>query len=250
MKKNLLKEKITNKKYVIGTWSSLGSTNVVEVLGMSDLDYVIIDMEHGLIDMQNCQNMVRVLENCGCAPLIRSQDNNKQNILKLLESGVNSIMIPHIDTVKKAEDVVSYCKYFPHGERGISPYTRLHEYDHLNLDKKTKNINKNTFISVLVEGKLGLSNLHEIAKVKYIDMIYFGLFDVCQSLGLPGQINHPKVIKEVKRLKSILTKNNKFSGSMAPDMSYVKLLKKLGFEFIAYLNDAAAIKNYFNQNLN
>ena len=81
-------------------------------------------------------------------------------------------------------------------------------------------------------------------------MIYFGLFDVCQSLGLPGQINHPTVIKEIKRLKLILKKNNKLSGSMAPDISYIKLLKNLNFEFIAYLNDAAAIKNFFNQNLN
>ena len=249
MIKNILKQKFIKKKSIVGTWSSLASTNVVEVLASTKLDFVIIDFEHGLIDLENYQNMVRTAENYNLAPIIRTQDNNKQHILKLLETGVMSIMVPHIDTSQKAREVVKCSKYFPKGERGISPYTRLFEYDHSNIKNKTRKINENTFVSVLVEGKLGLSNLEEIAKVKGIDMIYFGLFDICQSLGMPGQINNIKVINEIKRLNKILKTNKKLSGSMAPDKKYVNFLKKLGFNFIAYMNDAAALKKFFDDNL-
>ena len=63
---------------------------------------------------------------------------------------------------------------------------------------------------------------------------------------MPADLNNKKIISELKRCRKIITKNNKIAGSMAQDIKYVKLLKKLEYKFIAYSNDAFAIKNYYD----
>jgi len=100
-------------------------------------------------------------------------------------------------------------------------------------------------VGILVEGKDGLENLDEIVEVDGIDLVYLGLFDICQSVGLPGQLNHPKVIKEIKRCCELIQASGKAAGSMSTSVEYIKMLQEVGYTFIAYLNDAAAMKSHF-----
>jgi 4-hydroxy-2-oxoheptanedioate aldolase len=244
-KANILKSKLANGETVIGTWSSLASANVVNVLGTTALDFVIIDLEHGSMSFETVENMVRAAEASGISPIVRVWDDQEQTLLRALESGTRSVMIPHISTVAKAEKVAKCCKYFPEGNRGLSPYTRVHEFTHENIAESLQQENKETMVGILVEGKEGLSNLSEIVKVKGIDLIYLGLFDICQSVGLPGQVNHPKVLEEVARCKDLIQSNGIAAGSMSTNIEYIKMLQDLGYNFIAYLNDAAALKNHF-----
>jgi 4-hydroxy-2-oxoheptanedioate aldolase len=245
MKKNKLKEKLNNGKTVIGTWSSLSSPNVINVLGSTNLDFAIIDMEHGSMSFETAENMVRAAEASDLSPIIRTWDDNGQTLIRVLETGAQSIMVPHISNAKDAEKVANACKYFPEGNRGLSPYTRVHNFTHQDIETSLAKANQETLVGILVEGKEGLSNLEAIAEVNGIDIIYLGLFDICQSVGLPGQVSHPDVLAQVERCQKIITSNNIVPGSMATDLNYIKMLINKKFQFIAYLNDAAALKEHY-----
>ena len=86
--------------------------------------------------------------------------------------------------------------------------------------------------------------------VEGIDLIYLGLFDISQAVGLPGQLSHPKVLKEIERCQKVISSSGKCSGSMSIDLDYIKMLREKNFQFIAYLNDAAALKNFFDSSIN
>jgi len=245
-KKNKLKRELYNGSSVVGTWSSLSSPNVVSVLGSTKLDFVVIDMEHGSMSLETVENMVRSAEAAEISPIVRTRDGDEQTILNALETGVRSIMVPHIDSVVKADRVAKCCKYYPEGNRGLSPYTRAHGFTHQNIDKSLQNENKETLVGILVEGRKGLSNLDKIASVPGIDIIYLGLFDICQSVGLPGQLNHPNVIDEIKRCYDIIQSHGKISGAMSTNIDYINMLANIGYRFIAYLNDAAAMRFHFD----
>ena len=247
--KNILKEKIKTGETVIGTWSSLSSSNVINVLGFTNLDFVVIDMEHGSMSFETAENMVRAAESSNIAPVIRTWDADCQTILRALETGVKSIMVPHVKSANDAEKISNACKYFPDGKRGLSPYTRLHGYKHENIDASLKKTNKETLCGILVEGKEGLANLEEIVKVKGLDLIYLGLFDICQSLGLPGQVNHPDVLFEVDRCQKLIGSKGIAAGSMSTDINYINKLLEKNYQFIAYLNDSAALRAYFDTEL-
>ena len=141
------------------------------------------------------------------------------------------------------------CKYFPDGDRGLSPYTRLHGFTHQDIESSLHKANRETLCGILVEGQDGLANLEEIVEVKGIDLIYLGLFDICQSLGLPGQVNHPDVLFEVDRCQKLIQSNSIAAGSMSTDINYINKLLEKNYQFIAYLNDSAALRAYFDTEL-
>jgi len=242
---NTLKNKLQNGETVIGTWSSLSSPNAINVIGTTDLDFVVIDMEHGSMSFETVENMVRAAEASDISPIIRTWDDDGQTLLRALETGAKSIMVPHVKSFDNASRIAKACKYFPEGNRGLSPYTRSHDFTHVEIEKSLKKSNIDTLVGILVEGEEGLSNLEDIAGVEGIDFIYLGLFDICQSVGLPGQLMHDRVLKEISRCQEIIRSNGKVAGSMAIDSVYIKMLKDNNYQFIAYLNDAAAIKNHF-----
>ena len=246
MKKNVLKEKLKKGETVIGTWSSLSSANVINVLGTTALDFVVIDMEHGAMSFETVENMVRAAEALGISPIVRTWDDQDQTLLRSLETGVQSVMVPQVKAANAAERIAKACKYFPEGNRGLSPYTRVHEFSHDDIESSLKRANQDTLVGILVEGQEGLNNLEEIVRVPGIDLIYLGLFDICQSVGLPGQLNHPKVLDEVKRCQDIIQTSDIVAGSMSADIEYVKMLIKLNYQFVAYLNDAAALKKHYD----
>ena len=245
-KKNKLKQSLNSNKTVIGTWSSLSSSNVISVLGTTNLDFVVIDMEHGSMSFETVENMVRAAEAADISPIVRVYDDKEQVLLRALEAGVRSIMVPHVSTAKNADRIVKCCKYYPDGNRGLSPYTRVHDFTHMNIKNSLKNENQETLVGILVEGEQGLANLDEIVKVKGIDLIYLGLFDICQSVGLPGQLDHPRVLDEIKRCCGIIKSSGIAVGSMSTNVEYIKMLMNLDYDFIAYLNDAASIKFHFD----
>ena len=115
-----------------------------------------------------------------------------------------------------------------------------------NIDKSLQQVNIDTLVGILVEGKEGLKNLESIVQVNGIDLIYLGLFDICQSIGLPGQLNHPDVIAEIGRCQRIVSENGIAPGSMATNIEYVNMLKDKKYQFIAYLNDGAALRAYYS----
>ena len=245
-KTNLLQKKLTSSNTVFGTWSSLSSPNVINVIGCTELDFVIIDLEHGSMSYETVENMVRAAEASNIAPIVRVGDDQQQTILRALETGTRTILVPHVNTSDKAEKIAKFCKYYPNGNRGLSPYTRGHNFTHNDIAESLENENKITLVGILVEGQEGLKNLEHIVKVEGIDLVYLGLFDICQSVGLPGQVNHPTVIDEISRCNQIIKSNGLYSGCMATSTDNVLMLKNIGYNFIAYLNDAAALKKHFD----
>ena len=244
-KHNVLKHKLAAGTSVIGTWSSLSSANVINVLGTTGLDFVIIDMEHGSMSFETVENMVRAAEATGISPIVRVWDDHEQTLLRALETGARSVMVPHVSSPENAERIAKCCKYFPQGNRGLSPYTRIHGFTHEGIAESLASENEETLVGILVEGRRGLDRLAEIVTVPGIDLIYLGLLDICQSVGLPGQVNHPAVIAEVTRCRELIQSHGIAAGSMATSAEYVRMLRTLDYHFIAYLNDAAAMKCHF-----
>ena len=95
-------------------------------------------MEHGSMSFETAENMVRAAECSNIAPIIRTWDDDNQTLLRALETGVKSIMVPHVKSADDAEKISKACKYFPDGDRGLSPYTRLHGFTHQDIESSRR----------------------------------------------------------------------------------------------------------------
>ena len=240
---NILKKKLQSDKSVLGTWQVIASPTVSEIMVSAGFDFVIIDMEHGPITFETAENMIRAVETAGGTALLRVPDNNPSDILRALETGAHGIVVPQVETVEQAKDVVQASKYYPEGLRGFSPFTRSADYGKCDTSQLGEKKNKQSFVGILVEGIEGITNLPEIAKVEGIDLIYLGRYDLSQSLGVPGDVKHEKVISKMKECIEIIKQHGIAVGSIAGSEEDFKFYAEAGVNFVAYKADCALMSD-------
>ena len=119
--KNTLKEKLARGEKPLGTFVSTGSAAVVECLGCTGLDFVILDNEHSPIEAETTATLVRAAECRGLTPLARVREISRPAILKLLDVGVQGLIIPDVRGVEDARRIIRCAKYAPLGQRGFCP---------------------------------------------------------------------------------------------------------------------------------
>ena len=235
-----LKERLRGGETVIGTFSGIPSPSLVEAIGYSGLDFVVIDAEHGPVEIQTAENIVRAAEITGMAPIIRVPDNESHLILRALDIGAHGVQVPHVSTREEAELAIEYSKYHPQGKRGLSPFTRAGKYG-LAAENHTLRNNENVIVVVNIEGIEGVQNLNEIITVPEIDVIFIGPYDVSQSVGKPGQVENPEVVSCIKDSVKKIKNSDKSCGSFARDKKYLEILVDCGVQYVTYMVDSAMI---------
>lgn len=244
MKKNCLKERLTNGETVLGSWNIIPSPDLVEIIGYSGFDFVVIDSEHGPVSMETAQNLVRAAEITGMDAVIRVPGKDEYLTLRALDIGAQGIQVPHISTKKEAKSAVECAKYYPRGNRGFSPFTRAARYG-MDAQNHTDSSNKRVAVILNIEGVEGIKNLKEIVRVPDIDVIFIGPYDLSQSLGRPGQVEDREVIDCIKRSVKIAESKGIACGSFAKDINYLNILIDCGVRYLTCMVDSALILNSY-----
>lgn len=235
-----LKQRLKNGDVVLGTFNIIPSPSVVEAIGYGGLDFIIIDTEHGPVSIESAENLVRAAELAGLAPIIRVSHNESHMILRALDIGAHGVQVPHVSMRKEAESVVEYAKYHPEGRRGFSPFTRAAKYG-VEAKGHAAKSNENVIVVVNVEGIEGIKNLNKIADVPDIDVIFIGPCDLSQSLGKPGDVYDPEVIKHIRHSAGVIRNKGKACGAFAQDLKYLDILIDSGIQYIACMLDTALL---------
>ena len=144
LKKNFIKSKLANGEKVIGTWITVPSPIVVDIICSAGIDFVIIDREHGPISFETAQEMIISCESRNVSPLVRIGGIDEPEILKVHDIGAHGIQIPNVVSLEDVKRIIKYSKFPPHGERGFSPFTRSGDYSIVNSSRLVEKTNNNT----------------------------------------------------------------------------------------------------------
>lgn len=245
MTKNLLKENLRKGQTVFGPFCKLQDPAIVEIAALSGFDFVIIDMEHGPYSIESVQNMVRAAEARGITPVVRVTENSETLILRTLDIGVKCIQVPQICTKADADKLVKALKFYPKGERGMCRYVRAAEYTNIGSQNHFGKANDSVISIIHIEGMEGINNLSEIVKVDGIDVIFLGPYDLSQSCGVPGEVDHPKVVKAMKEAVEVAQKYGKSVGTFTESPEKAKMWKDIGVQYISYAVDVGIVMNAF-----
>ena len=201
---NPLKEKWQKDIPTIGPFVQLPAAGIPEILAFAGYDFCIIDLEHGPINIETAENMVRAADANGIVPLVRVQSNSKELITEALSIGAGGIHVPHVSTKKEAEEAVHAAKFvtseFSAGNRGVCPFVRSAGYSSLRNANYYEKANLETIVIVAIEGREGLANLKEMLTIEGLDAVFVGPYDLSQSLGVTGQVTHPIVVQKIREL--------------------------------------------------
>lgn len=205
---------------------------LTEVAAVAGFDFVVIDSEHGPLNPTDAMNHVRAAESKGITPVCRATNAENTTILRLLDIGAHGIQVPQVNDVATAQQVVSAAKYYPAGSRGMA-LPRALDYGMGDIMASFKRANEETVVIVHCETKASLDVIHEIAAIDEVDVIFLGPFDMSQSMGIPGQTDHPLIQEAVRRVLEVCSENHKAAGIFASDGVQAKKRMEEGFQFVA-----------------
>lgn len=249
MFENKLKKMLKEGKTAIGTFASINSPDLVEIMGLTGFDFVIIDCEHGPMDAETSTNLIRAAQIYNMTPIVRIRENSETVVLKQLDVGAHGIQVPQINTSEDAKLLVQRTKYAPLGKRGVA-MPRAADYGLYPIMEYFEKSNKETMIIAHCENVTALDNLEDIAKVDGIDVIFLGPFDMSQSMGISGQVTHPKIQEAAQRVLDVCDKYNKIPGIFAVNGDDAKVKIEQGFRYVPIGMDCTLIGNAFKKIVN
>lgn len=205
----MLAEKIKNdlrqKKPSIGTWMSMAHPSIAEILAMAGYDWVVVETEHTAIDVSEVLRLIIAIQQRGSLPLVRLAGIDPIQAKAVLDSGAAGVIVPMVNSKADAELAVSMCKYPPQGTRGVG-LARAQGYG-VDLQPYVAGANDSSLVIVQIEHIDAVNNIEEILSVPGIDGTFIGPYDLSLSLGVPGQLSHPKVTESKKKvLEAVLAK--------------------------------------------
>lgn len=221
---------------VIGVFMKSTDPAFVEAAGLAGMDFVILDLEHGPSSFKELENNLRASEVSEMLSVVRLPNIDESNIGHALDAGADAIQISQIETSEQARQVVELAKFHPQGMRGVCRFVRAAKYSNQEKQQYFKAANE-TLIILQVEGITAINNIDDILLVEGIDVIFIGPYDLSQSLGIPGLIEHPKVIEKVKDILLKANRNGKKLGIFVENDDQLRYWKKMGIQYLAYSVD-------------
>ena len=220
----------------IGVFSKTSDPAFIEAMGYAGMDYVIIDLEHGPNSVQSVQNLIRGAQVAGLMPIVRVKESCASVQSEVLDIGAGGIQVPQITTKAEAEAVIKRTKFSPVGEGGVCRFVRAANYSAKDRFEYFKDANEAVTI-LQIEGQEGIDNIEDILSVEGIDVLFIGPYDLSQSLGVAGQIEHPLVEQKMLEIVELCAKKGITVGTFVDTVANAQKWKKLGVKYISYSVD-------------
>ena len=175
-------------------------------------DWLFIDMEHSSMDVDNASQVALAAMAMGITPIVRVPGKEHHHASRLLDSGAQGIVVPHVDTVEEAERAVANCKYPPLGHRSLMGVLPQFAYEPTPVGDASRLANEQILVTVMVETPKAIANAEAIAAVPGVDVVLIGTNDLCGEMGIPGQFADPRVEDAYRTVIAACKKHGKQPG--------------------------------------
>ena len=237
--KNHLKAALAAKTVQHGIWMNLVSPIAAEALAGCGFDWLLIDGEHGPNDIPTILAQVQAMGN-RTSVVVRPPVGEVRLVKQLLDLGVQTLLIPMIESADHARQMVQAMLYPPHGIRGVgasiaraSDYGRITDY--------ITTANAETCLILQVESRAGLAVLPEILKLDGVDGVFIGPADLAADMGYPGNMNAPEVQETIDATLKAIMASGKSAGILTFDPKIAQRYQAMGVTFLGVGSDVAIL---------
>lgn len=233
----MLRNKINSHTLTLGSWITLGHAAIAEIMAKAGFDWLVVDLEHSVISIDVAGELIRTIDLCGVAPLVRLTSNNEDQIKRVMDAGAHGIVVPMVNTPLEAEKAVAATRYAPRGSRGVG-LARAQGYG-INFQDYLEWQNDGPVVIVQIEHKDAIEQLEEILTVPGVDGFIIGPYDLSCSLGIPGEFKQSLFTDAMEQILETGKKLNCPAGLhiVEPDPQLLEQSVRDGYIFIAYSVD-------------
>lgn len=241
MRNNVIRDRWAKGEAVVSSWLSIGNSYTAELAGWAGYDCVLIDLQHGMTDVQGMIGMLQALSSTPATPIVRVGSNDAALIMKCLDAGAYGIMCPMINSAAEARAFVEATMYPPLGNRSFGPargllYGGPDYFEHAN----------DTIVRLaMIETLEGLENLDEICAVEGLDGIFIGPNDLGLTMGRGtlGDPTDPEVKAAILRCLHAAKAQDKHIGIFCPSSAVAARRAAEGFDFVVPNSEVNLLKS-------
>ncbi len=218
---------------VIGSWMQIPDSNIAEIMGRAGYQWVAIDMEHGPVAVNQLPDIFRALELGGTLPLARVASPLPINCRQALDQGAAGVVVPMISSAAQLQAIVTECHWPPRGRRGVG-FQRANVFGKF-FDSYTQEAQESLVVAQ-IEHIDAVNDLESILKVKGLDAIMVGPYDLSASLGMTGDFENKKYKDVLSKILEVCAEQKVSCGIhvVQPDAKMLKQRISEGYTFIAY----------------
>jgi 4-hydroxy-2-oxoheptanedioate aldolase len=235
-----LKARLKAGEKLLGAWTMTDSADNAEVMAQTGLDFLLMDHEHGQATLPAAIAQLRAIKGTGCAGLMRVPWNDMIYIKRVLDAGIQGIMVPQVNTPEEARAVVAACRYPTLGIRGAAGGTRATSYgaDMGYYGRAADEL----LIIVQIETPQAVENAAAIAAIDGIDVVFVGPRDLSAYIGKLNKMDDPELRALIAKVEDATLKSGKALGTVAPTGGLVKQLSERGYSFLIAGSDMTHLR--------
>ena len=212
---------------VLGAFLGLPVPALVEVVGRSGFDFIILDGEHGCFSVESQEECLRAAAAVGLPAIVRTPDGNPQHIQAALDAGAQGVQVPSVADPAQARLIVEASHFPPRGRRGFGSTTRAARYGFTPRSQVVRVAGDETLVIVQVETRKGVENLTDILAVDGVDIVFLGTSDMSLDYGYTSP-SDPAMLPLLKEIIGIIHRSGKCCGIHLADLRLAPQMRDLG----------------------
>ena len=235
MRENPVKQKLAEGGHAFGAMTfEFFSPGMPQIVRAAGAEFVLFDMEHSGIGIETIKAQLAACRGLGIVPGARVPATQYHFIARCLDAGAMSIMVPMVESVEQAREIVSFAHYPPHGVRGSAFGVAHDDYAPGSVADKIAVARRRTQVIVQIETPRGAEAADAIAAVDGVDVLWLGHFDMTNFMGIPGQFESARYLKAMRDVVAAAARHGKTAGFMATDETWARDYLGHGFRMMAY----------------
>jgi 2-keto-3-deoxy-L-rhamnonate aldolase RhmA len=227
----------------------LRSPQAVSLCASQKWDYVILDTEHNDYNLETISSFCLASKYEDIDLYVRVPDKLYHQMAQMLDVGAEGLVLPQVKTEEEVKSIINATKYSPEGRRGVSISETVTLFRDCSQVAYTKWANEQIMTIVQIESEEGVNNVEKIVSTKGVDAIMIGPADLSQDMGIPGQLEHPRIEEAFREVIAQCNKYGIAPGIHFSKMEYVEKWVREGMRFITYSYDSKFLKDAYHESL-
>jgi 2-dehydro-3-deoxyglucarate aldolase/4-hydroxy-2-oxoheptanedioate aldolase len=231
---NRLKQQLQAGESAVGLIVlELRQPSIMQVLANAGFQFVLIDGEHGAFSLETIADLSRAARQVELTPIVRVPDINYVYIAQALDVGAQGIMVPRITQAQQVKEAVQLMKYPPDGIRGNAQGVGYTRFSSGPVEEVMAQVNRESMLVVQIETRESLENIEAIVSIAGVDVILVGPNDLSISLGMPGQVDAPRMREAIQTVVDTCQKHGVYSAIHTNNLDLATYWAKQGMRLIS-----------------
>jgi 2-keto-3-deoxy-L-rhamnonate aldolase RhmA len=238
LKPNKVKQTLEEGGVCFGTMLRiLDSPHAVPLCATAGWDFVVLDTEHQQHDYEGLAALCLAAKYEELAFLVRVPDKLYHLMARPLDLGAEGLVIPRVETPEEVRYILQSSRYAPLGRRGASISSIATRFRDCGAAEFLDWSNRESLIVIQIESQEAVDRVDELVSIEGVDAALIGPFDLSQSLGIPGELDHPRLAEAYERVIAACARHGVAPGAHLQSIESVHRWREAGMRLFLYRYD-------------